>query len=452
MVVWFFLVLFLVFKNLSFFTGLFTSPTHDTSLSFLLWSSVELSGSIQANGDLVSYTHTLTLADMNIVGLKSRVIDLTTYTWEVTIQGTVEKQFKDIYIIEVSAVSGALASSWVNGQLLWSGSGIFIRHAWIYLPAQFGEKYLLLNQWENGSFNVQNIATNQLITVSYFACTASDPNKNCTQLQQNIAASAEKTVSTSYGTVLYKLEGITSWFFANGNNYGYFINDVPEQEVLAITDAFILPNDYYLQQQLLSKIQSLCTDGTTSLTTITTRNLSRDANGLTVQLQWTTLDGSATCKIALDPSLAVWGTLVSYVSNTPTTPTTSSPVSPSLTIDTSVKQFPITLDKTMTFTSSTRWYSLVFPSMNIAYTAINVDEDLDLPGVRCFSQMNVTKYADKATMNENPKVKIFTCTIQWTLNNLGNSIIQQETLNGIKILIQIIDPAWAEFAKNIIVQ
>jgi hypothetical protein len=112
-----------------------------------------------------------------------------------------------------------------------------------------------------------------------------DPNKNCTQLQKNISSSAEKTVSTSYGTTLYKLEGITSWFFVNGNNYGYFINDVPEQEVLAITDAFILPNDYYLKNTLLSKIQTLCTDGTTALEDITTRALSRDTNGLVVQLQ-----------------------------------------------------------------------------------------------------------------------------------------------------------------------
>lgn len=72
----------------------------------------------------------------------------------------------------------------------------------------------------------------------------------------------------------------------------------------------------------------------------------------------------------------------------------------------------------MTFTSSTRGYSVVFPSMNIAYEAINVDEDLGLPGVRCSTQMNVTKFSDKATMTDSPKVRIFSCTIKGTLNNL----------------------------------
>ena len=50
--------------------------------------------------------------------------------------------------------------------------------------------------------------------------------------------------------------------------------------------------------------------------------------------------------------------------------------------------------------------------MNIAYESINVDEGLDLPGVRCSTQMNITKFSEKATMNDAPKVKIFTCSIK----------------------------------------
>ncbi|MEI6673034.1 MAG: hypothetical protein WCL02_07055 [bacterium] len=98
-------------------------------------------------------------------------------------------------------------------------------------------------------------------------------------------------------------------------------------------------------------------------------------------------------------------------------------------IDTSVTQFPINLEKTMVFTSSTRGYSIAFPSMNIAYEVLNVDESLDLPGVRCSTQMNVTKFSDKATMTDTPKVRIFSCTIKGTLNNLGNSILQKISTN-----------------------
>jgi len=449
-----FAVAFLLFKNFDRMSNRFSSTVESTT-GFEIWQEVSLSGLLQNNGDLISYTHTLTLTDTTIVGIKSRTLDLSIYSGMIDIQGIVEKQLNDIYIVEVTLVSWNLASTWTIGQLLWSWSGIYISQAGIYLPAEFGQKYTLLNQWENWILKVQNIVTNQVISLSYFACKTSDPNKNCTQLQQNIWTSAEKTISTSYATTLYKLEWVNSWYFSNGNFYGYFINDLPEQEVIDLANAFILPNDYYVQNNLLSKIQTLCTDGSTSLMQVTTRALGMDLNGLIINLQWPTADGSATCKVFIDPSQAAWGTKLSYISNTTkpsTQPTTTTTASPMPTLDTSVKQFPINLEKTMTFTSSSRGYSIIFPSMNIAYEALNVDEDLDLPGVRCSTQMNVTKFADKATMTDSPKIKIFSCSIKGTLNNVGNSIIQKTSINGINFLIQIMDPARSEFAANIQIQ
>jgi hypothetical protein len=52
-------------------------------------------------------------------------------------------------------------------------------------------------------------------------------------------------------------------------------------------------------------------------------------------------------------------------------------------------------------------------------------------------------------MNEDPRVRIYSCTIKGTLNNLWNSIIQKTSANWIQFLIQILDPARAEFAANI---
>lgn len=444
-----FAVAFLLFKNFDRISNLFSSI--ESTTGFEIWQEVSLSGTLQANGDLVSYTHTLTLADATILGIKSRTLDLSTYSGIVDIQGTVEKEINDLFIIEVNTISWTLATTW--WALLWSGSGIYISLAGIYLPAEFWTKYTVLNQWENNVLKVQNIATSQTISIKYFACKKSDPNTNCSQLQQNISASAEKTVSTPYATTLYKLEWVTSWFFTNGDNYGYFINDVPEQEVIDVADAFIVPNEYYINNSLLSKIQTLCSDGSTSLTQVTTHSLGIDANGLIINIQWSTADGSATCKVLVDPSQAAGGTKISYISNTPTTETaaTTTTTTP-IKIDTSVSQFPINLEKTMTFTSSKRGYSILFPSMNIAYEALNVDENLDLPGVRCSTQMNVTKFSDKATMSDSPKVRIFSCSIKGTLNNLWNSIIQKTSANWIQFLIQIMDPAWAEFANNITIE
>ncbi|EKD25598.1 MAG: hypothetical protein ACD_80C00012G0014 [uncultured bacterium (gcode 4)] len=455
-----FFVAFLLFKNFDRMTNRLSSSI-EADTGFQIGQSVSLSGILQANGDLISYTHTLTLSDTTVIGLKSRTLDLSIYTGQINIQWTIEKELNTLYILEVNIVSWTLASTWVSGNtwteaLLWSGSGIYIAQAGIYLPAEFGTKYIVLNQWENGVLKVKNIVTDQVISISYFACKKSDPNKNCSQLLQNIWPSAEKTVSTSYANKLYKLEWVTSWFFTNGDFYGYFINDIPEQEVIDVANAFVLPNETYVNDNLLSKIQTLCTDGNTSLLQVTTHALGMDLNGLIINLQGPTADGTATCKVFIDPSQAAGGTKLSYISNTPTvsgetgTITTSpTPTTPSTSnIDTSVKQFPINLEKTMTFTSN-RGYSVIFPSMNIAYESLSADEDLGLPGVRCSTQMNVTKFSDKATLSDDPKVRIFSCTIKGTLSDIWNSILSKTSANGIQFLIQILDPSWAEFAANI---
>jgi hypothetical protein len=182
---------------------------------------------------------------------------------------------------------------------------------------------------------------------------------------------------------------------------------------------------------------------------VTTSALGMDLNGLIMNIQWPTADGSATCKVFIDPSQAAGGTKLSYISNTtnPTSDTTTTTTT-TPTLDTSVKQFPINLEKAMTYTSN-KWYSVIFPSSNIAYDSSNVDEDLGLPGVRCSTQMNVIKYSDKANLDVSPTIKVFTCNIKGTLNNLGNSMIQKTSANWMKFLIQIMDPARAEFAANI---
>ncbi|MEI8008437.1 MAG: hypothetical protein WCI00_03275 [bacterium] len=64
-----------------------------------------MSGMLQANGDLVSYTHTLTLDDARVVGLKSKTLDLGLYTGIVDVQGTIEKEVSSLFIIEITAVS-----------------------------------------------------------------------------------------------------------------------------------------------------------------------------------------------------------------------------------------------------------------------------------------------------------------------------------------------------------
>jgi hypothetical protein len=183
--------------------------------------------------------------------------------------------------------------------------GTYIAAAGIYFPYDFGSTYTLENNGENSQIKIKHISTNQEIVISYFPCTVSDPNKNCTQMVQNFSANAEKTFTTSNGDKYYKLQSINSWFVVNGDFYGYFINDIPEQEVNDIANAIVILNKDYVENTLLSKITSLCTDGMTTLQTVTSHTMSRDLNyGLVLSLQGTISSGTAQCKVVLDPSNA----------------------------------------------------------------------------------------------------------------------------------------------------
>ena len=63
----------------------------------------------------------------------------------------------------------------------------------------------------------------------------------------------EKALTTSNNDTFYKLEGTNSRFFTN-SLFGYFINDVPAQDVEALTQYLILPNSDYVKENMMSII------------------------------------------------------------------------------------------------------------------------------------------------------------------------------------------------------
>jgi hypothetical protein len=107
-----FLVAFLVFKNLGNIGDLFSGAnTTGQSASFSIGQSVSISGTVLQNGDYVTYTHTLTLSDGSVVGIKSSTVDLNSFSGLVLIQGIVQKQLNGLFIIEVTSANGVAAGT-----------------------------------------------------------------------------------------------------------------------------------------------------------------------------------------------------------------------------------------------------------------------------------------------------------------------------------------------------
>ncbi len=451
-----FLFAFLLFKNLGNIGGWFSgAPTTWQSSTFSIGQSVSLSGTILQNGDYVAYTHTLTLADASIVGLKSSTVDLNSYAGLVLVQWIVEKQSNGMFIIEVTSASGswAVATGAVVNTMTQNGS--YISSAGIYFPQSFGNSYSLQNKGENNEIKVIRTSNNQAISIAYFNCTTSDESKDCSKLVKTFSSSAQATFTDSNGDKFYKLEGVNSWFSTN-TFIGYFINDVPDQEVKDLANAIIIVNPWYVKETLVSKMMSLCTDGNVSLQSVTSQNLGKDLNGLYVQLMWPVAGWTAVCKVVLDPSLSVWWQKLSFTPTLTATPSTSTPsasttsTTPS-SLDFSVKQFPVNIAKALTYTSS-KGYTIVLPSSNISYASVSLNPDFTIVGVKCSSQINVIKYADEANLATTPTLKIFECTAKSDITLPSNAFLQMKIADGRTFIVEIMDGAWKDFASNITIQ
>ncbi|MEI6673033.1 MAG: hypothetical protein WCL02_07050 [bacterium] len=55
--------------------------------------------------------------------------------------------------------------------------------------------------------------------------------------------------------------------------------------MIDVANALVFPNDYYIQNTWLSKLQTLCSDGSTSLMQVINHSLGIDTNGLIINLQ-----------------------------------------------------------------------------------------------------------------------------------------------------------------------
>lgn len=458
-----FVFVFIFFKNIDNIKEFlwFSNITNNQGL-FQIWQSIDITWNLLANWDNILYTHTLNNNFYWKLWLKSSVIDLNQYTWFVFVHWVVDKENNWIFILQVENISWELMSSNIS-IISWDvqENWKYLSMAWIYFTKSFFDKYNLENNWENNKIKIRNLETNQIINIDYFVCTKSNPEKDCQQLQNNFSQSSDKSQVDWNWNKIYKLESVASWFFANDNFFWYFINDVADQEVEQLLNYIMLPNERYVKEKVLVNIPNICSDWTVSVQEITNKSLSLDSDWLILKINWKVQSWTASCKIFIDPSLPNLGQKISFeiikIDNSSNnnlnnqSDQNNNLNNQSININFNVKQFPINLEKTMEFQSN-KWYKIIFPSRNISYSSVNVEEDLWVKWVNCYSQMNVIAYPNKDQLEKNPSLKIYQCNLKNYVTNLSfanNFFIK--TTNSWNLIIQIIDPSWKDFADNIVI-
>ncbi len=437
-----------------------------------VWDEVAFSWSIKNDGDMVNYTHSYISDEYWIIWLKSSKENLNNFSKDVYFEWIVEKISHEIPIINVTKIYEITeddqeftwddVATWENAEI----SSKYLPKLWLYFGEKFFEKYTLVNEWDGSSLKIKNLETNVIYTINYFKCSTSNNSENCNYLNNFYSQSSSNKFVDKYGVSYYKDPEVNSRFFSNDSTFGFKINDTDESFIKDISTLITVVNKNFAEKNVLSNAKSLCTINHSSIENINKSEFVYKDSNFFYNIEWTDSNNNIiTCSLKINPSLSSFAQIdnIEVINNeewkdsewtgeakepekTDNDDKWNEPT-PTYSWDTDVEQFPINLDKKLTFTSS-RWHSFIFPSSNLAYQWVNVSEDFWQVGVNCFSAMNVVKYADKELVESQGNVVIYECNVKNGFDDSDKSLIYKKVWYK-NFVIKINDPARVNFANNI---
>lgn len=451
--------LFLVFSKWDKINEFFGFSLESTALNsgFTLWEEVSVEWILTQDGDFITHTHKLSTLTSGVFGLKSKTINLNQYSWTILIEGIIDAQHQELFIIDVIKITSQIDSWALMSGELETGTivGQYFSEMWLYLSPSFFDEYTIISTDKN-ILEIKSLTSNTTIKIDYFLCKKGDSNRDCKQLSSTFADSSEKTFTTQYGTTFYKLSEVSSWFFANQDLFGYFINNVPEQEVTKLSSYLILPSSEYIKTMIQPKVSTLCKAGNIVMNEVKKTTLFIDQGKPAVTFAGTWEKWSAECTIILDLSLSSFWTVKSFdykengLTGTTLTPTLDTPVvsqTKPIQTETNVAQFPISLEKPLVFTSS-RGHSISFPSSKISYSSTSISENLDIAWVNCYVATNIIEYAKKDLIDSEPEVIVYECKVKDSVA-IPAQYRAIYLSDGRAFLVSVLNSAWIDFWNNI---
>ena len=441
---------------------------------YVIWSIIEQEWTLTADWDLLNYTHTLTTAEGKKYLLKSKTIAMnnldTSSTWTFYVVGSIESVFQELPLVEVTTITSLNKNeevSPITEEI--SNQAVYVAKAWLGFTSNFYDYYAFVgNPWDNWEITVQNIDTLKTTTISYFNCSNEEGDKNCNQLTNAFNANAVRKVPSINWDMFYKLSEVQSWFFQNNNWWGYFINDSDDTEVDNIRNFIILPNNNIISDIVNRYGIRTCLWNDQWTYTITSHKANKTSDGIKVTINWK-WDKDFECETLVDLSEPTWLKFVDIKvvekkAEEETAPTEENKetenknesnneqkiiaVDSQLPVTPSEKQFPINMEKAMTYNSARWGYAMILPSWNISYTAWLAEQEYDDWKIRCNYATKVIQYKNKEELETNPSVIVHECKIKdGAVVPWDNYYIKE--LWDQKFLVEIRDPAWFDFAKNI---
>jgi len=435
------------------------------NIDFSLGQEVYLQWEIRADGDIFTHTHTINDVNYWIIGIKSDSINLSDYVWYVELTGIVEKFSQWNPIVKVNQLSGTVSGVEDETNIVLDGNvWTYFKWAWIQFLPDFFDKYVLLNEWENGEFRIQDIESGKEIVLNYFRCNPSDPNRNCKGLTETFANNNTQSFVTSEWDVYYKMSEAQSRFVANGNWWGIFINDVADDLVFELKDLVKFANEKNMNEWIKSRAMKICQWSWEKLQKINNSEINLKQEWLIVTVSGDGMEKQMTCQILVDFSLpAKWELQSLTIGDDVVISEESEEVKEENKVETqeekkeewaisatafdiNVPQFPIR-EEWLAYNSARWGYILRFPSSNISYSVSSVKENFGRDDVKCTYVINVIKYSEKENLEVSPSVRIYEC--DWTVNESWAPWIVVYPRVDRKFVVQMNDGAWYEFATHL---
>jgi hypothetical protein len=330
----------------------------------------------------------------------------------------------------------------------------------LFLP-NFFDEYVLLNEWENGEINIQNVQTNKKIVLKYFRCNSSDPSRNCKGLIESFENNQAQS-SSNYEWDVYYRQSENQWFVANGDWWGIFINDVSEDKMYKLKDLIKFANEKNIKEWVKLRAASICQWSWEKLQKINNSEVLLKQEWLIVTVSGDWNEKQITCQILVDfslptkwqlQSLMIWDDVVASdegdedkeLETESTWDIVDQPISV-MNLDTNVPQFPIK-EEWLEYKSARWGYSLQFPSSNISYSVSSVKENFGRNDVSCSYVINVVKYSDKENLETSPAVRIYEC--QWNVGKSWGQWIVIYSASNKKFVVQMNDGAWNDFSTHL---
>lgn len=454
-VVFFLFLVFSKWDKIEEFFGLSLEKTEQTA-DFVLGEEISVEWIITQDWDFVTHTHKLSTLSSGVFGLKSKTINLNQYSGTILVDGFIDTEHQGLFIIDVTQIIDQIDENLVDDNIeTWNmvPSGQYLPEMGLYLPPSFFEEYSIIATGKD-NLKIKSLNNNQDITIDYFSCKKWNNNTDCNQLSTTFKNSSEKVFTTKHWTVFYKLSEIKSWFFANQELFGYFINDVDEQEIVKLYQYLVVPTNDYIKNIVEPNVSNICKEWNIVMNEVKKTTMFMDQGQIAVTFAWIWEKWTADCTILLDLSLPLFWTVKSFVYEEKTltwddqdeiveTPAIDKPTL----VDANVAQFPLNLEKPLVFTSS-RGHSISFPSPKISYKSDSVSENLDTAGINCYVATKVIEYAKKDLIDSEPSVIVYECKIKENVD-LPYQYYAKPVSDGRTFVVSVIDPAWHDFANNI---